>query len=347
LFAKADLFLLRESLNKLLETPYYNKGLTRYTRVLVRVVTYVLENSRSIPPSILDEFSKVVYAAHKYLRGSTTNEMPYELEFCLNAALREWTKKNYVITTALLLDKDFHFYPLDPWQYISTAIPGVDYKSFDSLLIQIALPSLYRDKPLFNIPLYHELGHFVDKMFGVTELSFIYTNYQTKLPESQRVEHRHRQEFFADIFAACYVGDANLKFVESFVGDAPASSTHPSVKERIELGKIFLDGTPNSLIDVFQQCLKQQEAPALFKRFSAPDVNECFDNIRPCVISDKRALHGIFSSSWDYLLKVQEDKHSPWQNADENHIATIINDLVEKSIRNYSIREKWANASSK
>jgi hypothetical protein len=110
LFATADLYLLRDSLVQLGETSYFSKRLESYTSGLLEVVNHVLDAPGSYPQAIVQQFSAVIWKAYKYLSGSTSKEIPYEMEFSLQAALKDWVPRDCVITTALVHDKDFHFF---------------------------------------------------------------------------------------------------------------------------------------------------------------------------------------------------------------------------------------------
>ncbi len=55
-------------------------------------------------------------------------------------------------------------------------------------------------------------------------------------------------------------------------------------------------------------------------------------------------LHGLLDSGWNYLCKAYEQKNDPWSAVSKQEIMRIINDLIEKSIRNRMIKLKWSDA---
>src|SRR5207248_1837830 len=145
----------------------------------------------------------------------------------------------------------------------------------------------------------------------------------------------------ADVFAAQYVSEANIRLLEAFVGSQPASRSHPSTADRRSATEEFLAGKSSPLLDSFQQVLARQAAPSLGVRFALPDLAATYDNIRPHVISGERELHGLFAASWNYLEQALQKTHPTWGSLDEATIERVINDLAEKSIRNMSVKEKW------
>ena len=190
---------LRASLTASAETTYFSGSLHLFTTRLIEAIDHVLANEAAYGPDTVRAFASHIRSAERYLSGSTTKESPSELEYCLRHALRTRINRDFLITTALTEDQNFHFLPSDPWQFILKTISGYDAKGFDALLVQLGVPKIYCHKPIFCIPLYHELGHFVDVYYGVTRLSLLTHSILHPTLQSHRLEH------FADLFAACYV----------------------------------------------------------------------------------------------------------------------------------------------
>ena len=357
--SRIDLYLLRDAINQLSEMTYFSKRLHDYAANVVKAIDYVLTNESDIAPDILRSFGRHVQRTYVYLAGSTTKEAPYEMEYCLAKALDRWVQRDTIITTALTNEHDFHLLPADPWGFIKSFLPGFDTQGYDPLLVQLGLPRLYRHKPLYCLPLYHELGHFVDEQSTVTSLSMVaepaliaierlglgaeYTDEQ-----KQRVESRHRKEYFSDLFAAAHVGRPSVETLVTIAPSATASATHPSTADRVELVDIFLDGRTTPLIDLFQQCLTQQDKPALTKIFTLPTMSTAFDDLRPYETADEPELHGTLSAAWTYLNDCLDNRRRPWIRPamSDADIERITNDLTEKTIRNASIRERWTNGAT-
>lgn len=291
-----------------------------------------------------------IWTASKFLSGSTSKKIPYEIVHCLNMALKSWTHKNALITTALIQDKNFYFQGVSSDFYtVAKALCCVEFKNE---LVQIALPQIYQHRPLLNVALYHELGHFLDIAHGVINYSLLLipseqlplpgVDFSRLLPEQQNeIAINHRREYFADIFAAGYIGKAYKDFLLAFARDASISWTHPATNDRIALIDAFLEGKPSSIIDLFQKSLVSLGLHKLEIAFSVPDISEAFDNARPYAIKDERELHGVFEAGTTYLQQMFETK-TPWIEAEEASTERVISNLVEKSIRNSMIVNSWS-----
>jgi hypothetical protein len=129
---------------------------------------------------------------------------------------------------------------------------------------------------------------------------------------------------------------------------APASISHPSTADRAALVDKLLSGQSDPLIKVFQDSMARLGTGPLSVVFKAPPLKQTFDDIRTHRIADTSELHGIFESAWDYLAEALDTRSPPWikSNFTEGEIERVVNDLTEKSIRNTSIRERWASGAS-
>lgn len=338
---RIDLFLVRDSLRDYLETTYFSGKLHTFTARLIEAIEYVLDNQSSLNPDVVRDFSHHALTANRYLAGSTTKESPYELEYCLRGVLRKWSKRECLITTALTDGRDFHFYPVDPWDFVKTALPSFDTKGFDAPLVQLGVPRIYSHKPLFCVPLYHELGHFVDISNGVVDLSVLVA--PAVLPSSLS----HRREHFADLFAAAYVGASNTRALETIAPNHPTTATHPATADRVAMVREFLNGRSTPLIALLQGCLAQLGLPVLKIEYTTPTIGDAFDDIRTFRVRSEGELHGLFDSAWRYFEDALDKKAPPWSSGmTDAEIERIVNDLTEKSIRNTSIRERWSSGAA-
>jgi len=281
-----------------------------------------------------------IWFATKYLIGSTSKEIPYEIVYSLKTALDDWEiNQRFLITTALIDDPNYFFQALDPSKVIRQFLPKVKIDG----LIQIASPRLYRHKPLNIVALYHELGHFVDDFHKVTSNSILLHPPATTDQVALQQEIYHRKEFFADLFAASYSGDAIKFFLQKFAPNAPESLTHPSTTNRIANIDTFLKSRNNKSISIIKDTLNTKKLPLLRRRFTSPDITTSFNNIRPYQIQNDRELHGILEAGWKLLQDIEKAPFPPWSKLDNEFEAErIINDLVEKSIRNKMLKQKWA-----
>lgn len=263
--------------------------------------------------------------------------MPYEVVYALRLAMDEWGAKKYVITTALLDEQQYYFESVDPSKIIKQFLDDI---SFDVELIQIALPKLYRHHPLYNVALYHELGHFLDHTYSVIDYSILINELDLRTTEGVK-KYNHRKEFFADLFAASYTGYGIYKFLSNIAPDAEDSSTHPATQKRLEIIDCFLQNKGNEFVDLFNECLNNLSKPKLEIRYIKPDVSTFFNNVRPCKINDDKELHGLMEAAWEFCEFAQSSTDAPWKDIGEFKIQKIINDLVERSIRNRLTSVKW------
>jgi hypothetical protein len=339
-----DLQLLRDSLVELEETTYFSGKLHQFTKKLASAISHALSERERYDHKVIAGLAEQVRLAHRYLEGSTTKEAPYEMEYCLKTALPHWIKRESLITTALTAGQDFHFSPADPWGYVKNTITGFDTLGFDPLLVLIGVPRLYVHKPLYCIPLYHELGHFADVTLGITKYSFLIQPPSGAI--HPQAEKSHRLEYFADLFAACYVGEASIATLETIAPNNPHSMTHPSTASRAALVRDFLAGIGNPTVDLFQTCLNNLGVPSLAVMFDAPNLGK-MDDLKPHSIQSERELHGIFLSGWKYLEAALDSRNPPWSKSmSDGDIERIINDLIEKSLRKRSVRERWGNGAT-
>lgn len=279
-----------------------------------------------------------IWTATKFLSGSTSKKIPYEIAHCLKTALASWTKEKALITTALTQDVDYSFYFQGVSQVFYSLARAYTGVSFPGELVQIALPQIYQHRPLLNVALYHELGHFLDDHHGIVNQSLLLMP-SDRLPEE--TARKHRSEYFADIFAAGYAGMAYRDFLAEFANNNPVCDTHPATEDRIAVIDSFLAGKQTSIIDLFQTALTARGLSKLEKAFSVPDISEAFSNVRPYMIQNEKELHGIFEAGATYLKQVLANPTSPWLEAGEATTERLINDLVEKSIRNSMILNRW------
>jgi hypothetical protein len=113
------------------------------------------------------------------------------------------------------------------------------------------------------------------------------------------------------------------------------------------LFQLSYKGNQIIFLSAIQESCFEQAGKELTQRFSLPDVITAFDDVRPVDLSDINQTHGIFQAAWDYLIDAIDNKRPDWckpSGVGEEQIESMINDLVEKSIRNGSVREKLKNA---
>lgn len=262
----------------------------------------------------------------------------------LSKVLASWSKKKNLITIALIDELNFYFLGIHPNFELPKLVKFFLGKDIENELIQIALPKLYRHRPLYSVPLYHELGHFIDNDNRIVQHSLILKPPSPALVDQER---NHRKEFFADLFATMYTGQAQILFMDKLCPSAPACFSHPSTKDRIKTMELFLSGKSNEIIDIFQDILTKHSLPTLETNYVVPNIVDCFDNIRTYCIQSDAELHGILEAGLLFLENLSGTPRSPWKDlSNEFEPDRIVNDLIEKSIRNKIIVDKWNNGTA-
>ncbi|RYU60896.1 hypothetical protein EWI61_06375 [Methylolobus aquaticus] len=344
-FTLTTLHLLRDELTSLSRTPFFSPSLESYLRNLIQILGQVIAVYDTLPAQTSRSIAQHIWRATKYLKGGTSKTVPYETVYALNLALQDWTTHPSQITTALSEDPDdYHFWSIDPGKVIRQFLPGV---SFNVELIQIALPRLYRHRPLYNVALYHELGHYVDTHYQISKYSLILSPLPSGTPDHLvQVALSHRREFFADLFAASYTGKAIHKFLAAIAGECRSTATHPATNDRLQVVDDFVDGRANRVVEFFRQILKERDLPSLEIRYTRPDVSGCFNGIRPYRIANDAELHGILEAGWLFGEHALRRNSFPWLHMESEDVSRIVNDLVEKSIRNRMTVLKWQYANT-
>lgn len=343
---------MHERLNEISETPYFHSSLSDFTKQLAEVARKLLDQyPPAIPPEAVDVFIASIASATNFLIGSTSKKIPYEIAHCLRLASAGWTTKTPLITTALSPDLYRGFYFLGVDQNFYTYAESFLEVKFTNELVQISLPEIYRRRPLYCTPLYHELGHFIDSHRGITDLSMMFADVNWPLPsfnlsafkdlDKKFIQQRHRMEYFADLFSASYTGRSGREFLAAFAGNQPASTTHPATEDRLKVVDEFLAGKSNPILDLFQHTLATMQLNPLQIRYSSPVLEPEFDNVRPYSLSVEQEVHGIFDSGWMYLCESWEKPRGCWSTLDKSRREQAVNDLIEKSIRNHMITSKW------
>jgi len=362
---RSNLRLLLAQLEQLAETPYFSTRFEAYISELSDVIVRLLERLQSVDNPINLELAATladhIWFLTRFLTGSTTKQIPYEVTFAIERAVKEWTDRELLITTAILQESNFYF--MGGSEAFFAAVESELQIVIASRPVQIALPYIYRHKPLFCVPLFHELGHFVDNDNKIVDTSLLLSPATSgpdlpDLPTSAEIAAlpdlerslataevvSHRQEYFADLFSASYVGNALSGFLQEFCPDQPKSDSHPSSVSRDKLLADFSSGTPNPVIEMFQEALKARGLPELRARATSIALEASFGNVRPFTPASDEELFGLFESAWNFLQTQWAAPTGPWVHFPEDDRVRLVNDLTEKSIRNHMLVEGW-NAS--
>lgn len=288
-----------------------------------------------------------IFKGLEYLDNSTLNIIPYEIVNCLQLALEDWIKKDDFIIVTSLSNKNLDFYFESNYnEEFFNNLNGYIHTKYNikitHRLIKISLPKVLSRDYLSIVVLYHELGHFIDLELNISN-KLLFKTYSVLQPldyiQSQYLYHK--MEYFADLFAAQYIHDASNLFLNYIASNEPDSITHPATAKRIVVVNNFLEGKVCNELDEFNTVLKASTCPEIKIRHAKLNINKSdFLKLIPQKISTKQELHYIFKLGWDF-----------WNSSDVNFLRNfdhsqkyqIINNLIEKSISNFTITQKWSS----
>lgn len=340
---------LDHAFNKSRQNNYSDKRKAEHFEQLKKVFDkMIVEDKKSIDLIGLqcrDFIAKYLFSGLEFLDDSTINVTPYEIVICLNKALEDWVDTSPLIIVTSLSNKlnsySFESYHPELLKQIKNIIYRLYKVKLDYRLIKINMPRLAVRDYLANVVLYHELGHFVDKELNFSERVFrkkYGKGYPTNSNTNDTLAFNHLMEFFADLFAAQYVGDASNKYLHHIAFGQEDSLTHPATKRRIEMVNKFLKDENDDMIIIFNETLLELGKEELKKRYKVYNDDYQLKNLIPEEINDTKDLHGIFKLGWD-LWMAPENNFLKDFNPSERY--ALLNNLIEKSISNYHILENW------
>lgn len=311
-----------------------------------------------------------IYKSLEFLDSSTLNLIPYETVECLKLALYDWilpSDKYLIVTSLINAVSGFSFDPtlveVDKYYDLFEYKYGIKFKT---RLVQINIPKALSRDYLAGVAHYHELGHFIDIKYAITDslskeillnwlrkdpsIKELYKSFpflaNSSLPQ-ETVHHALKYnlgEYFCDLFASQYISNSLNKYLLYLTeNNRNYSLTHPSTINRTEVVNDFLSGTQNPVITQINRAVKNilgKELEILFEPVSKED----FYNFLPPIIKNPRQLHGLVSTGWDiwcsdwdpFMIQMKMP-HLP----EPIRMYTIINNLIEKSIGNYFIEKRW------
>jgi len=325
------------------------------------------DNDLSKRKSIID----FIFTSLEFLDKSVINTFPLEIVECLNVALKEWdTKGDSLIATSL--NNSIHSFSFLPSKSLDdplfVTIKNEYNIEFNKRLIQINLPKYFARDYFANVALYHELGHYIDVTYKISSTvglvllnsfssysqeqimqitGFLPVITNTSLTDQQKVQilFSHLGEYFSDIFAAQYIENCSSLYIEYISENRDAySPTHPSTSNRSKLVNDFLYDINNHLINVISETTEIiTGGKKLKKRFRYLPLDD-FKNLLPITIKEENDLSSLFIIAWklwnEYSNEFEETNQMKFKLLDSKRYE-IINNLVEKSISNFTNTQKW------
>lgn len=317
------------------------------------------DNDKLLRQNILIYISTCI----QYLKSATTEDLNPTLYVCLRAALEDWVKQassNYVITSYKADIGSHHYSPLTILSQAIKSIQDIWGIVIPYRLVSLGYPSHLEKDFISNVSLYHELGHFIDLCewkISVNIVGYILFSKRLPLPSeyfknidekaifdfknsSQKIYQNMLlnliQEYFADIFAAQYIGRHKNHLVNYMAGDNDFSSSHPSTKARARAIDNFL--LPEYQHDEFINLVKNVTLRITGKELKIRSTQlteanllagQAYDNLQ------KEQLHSLFHNAWEiWEYNKANFKNSP------NYLDAYdrLNRLLNQSIINYERR---------
>lgn len=318
----------------------YHKNLEA---LLEKIKSEDLENLSYYKQVEIKKIIDFIFRSFEFLDNSILTVIPHEIVFCLEKALNDWdSSNNYIIVTTLNNETlGYYFDPtlsLDPTSF---DLIKANYSiEFPHRLIQISLPKYLANDYLANVVLYHELGHFIDLKYKISE-SIVRKSFheQTILETNLNREYNHYSEYFADIFAAQYIGDSSSNYLSYIAHKHKDGKSHPSTDKRIQIVSDFLKGAPSEpYLKNLSDATIGITGKKLSQRYSIiPDQD--FKEFIPPIFENTSELHSVFKVGWD--LWMTEVKSFQVKGISYEEKYTILNNLIEKSINNFMVLESW------
>jgi len=113
-----------------------------------------------------------IYESLEFLDNSTLTSIPFEIIYCIETVLNEWMiSNNYIVVTSL--NNNISSYSIKGYlafnEPIYLYIKNEYNIEFENRLIQINLPKYLMHDYLANVVLFHELGHFIDNYYKISQ----------------------------------------------------------------------------------------------------------------------------------------------------------------------------------
>ena len=347
-----NLHILAKTFTQLSKSAYFDIAFREFSEKTVDAIEHVIQDPTRYPEDVIRQFEQQVWRVMQFVRGSRSNNAPYESQFVLRKALKDWINEDALISSAALQEFNFFLNTEDIWEFIERTLNEFDTQNYKPLVVRIGSPEALKHSPIFCVPLFHELGHFVDNYYEISKTSLL-LNVPAAVqkaadPNILKMALNHRQEYFADLFSACYCGTTSKDSLLAIAPNNQDSYTHPATIKRAKMIDDFLTGKPNQMIEVLHKAATARAAKKLEIKFKEPDIAASLNDLITYKINDDSELYGIFPASWNYLHKQLKEHSADWidDNISDYGIQKTVNDIVEKSIRNYEIRERFVSVAN-
>ncbi|HEY4193941.1 MAG TPA: hypothetical protein VGM63_00280 [Mucilaginibacter sp.] len=310
----------------------YNSLILLFKNIKASDYTSFNSQELSISKLALD----IVFYGVEFLDYKNENEIPKRLIFCLNRVLDDWiatSTNEYFIVVSYNKTPDQFFiraYDEEQLRSIKLSLKYLFNIEYTQSLIQISKPKFLFNDYLSSVPLYHELGHFIDKNYQITKSL-------SKEPGFTGLDftETHFSEFFADIFAAQYIGKSSTAPLDEL--KKTSSTTHPSNAQRVEVVNTFIDGTGSTwsmkiVKELNRICEIRTAGRKLEIRFEELKNEENpFISLTPQIIGSSKKLHSLFNLGWQHWLNLDSPVRKKYTRYSD--CSYVINKLIRDSVK--------------
>lgn len=350
-----NLRILEKEFSQLSESAYFDVGFREFVVKSTQVIQHVLAELSYYPEPVVKAFEQHLWNARKFIKGTRSSDAPYEVQYALKAALSDWIPEPALMSYAALEDMNFFLNTNDLWVFINGSLDKFDSNGYSPLVVRIGTPDIFKHRPTFCTPLFHELGHFIDLYLKISESSMILDKpvvpsgiLPHQMPKYMQMQLMHRMEHFADVLAACYCGDALNHTLGYLAKDQPASETHPATSERIATVSDFLNGIDRPVVKILKNAVSRRASNTLESKYEVPEIFQNFNDVLTYPVESRAELFGLFQASWTYLEMQLDQPTASWidQATSEFVIEKTVNDLTEKSLRNFEVKQRWLDVAT-
>lgn len=338
----------------------FKKELLQLSQVLLK------EDIYSMPPDVIHDRLFVVGFFLRWalaLDGRNGYTLSHEMRGVLDRLCGQWIPDHdkYVFAET---DGDFSVSPYNTgWDVMLENIKNEFGIKFPHLLVIFRVPKQLASDFLYSSVLFHEMGHFVDSYYHISER--VFDGVKDKLTKGELPADFYKVffpaalsftgdpakqdncikkqicEYLADLFGAQYVGENICNLMESMAYHDydRADTAHPSPNCRERMVKDFINNRKSNLVlnMILDECMAS--SCELKYRFIRPSDASGLEKGRPISIQSDDELFSIFKLGWDvFFLKpatMELKARMPHGSLDKHSFYSNLNNAIQESIKNY------------
>lgn len=103
-----NLHILAKRYTQLSRSAYFDPAFQEFAHRTVEAINHVIDNVANYPDDVVRQFEAHVWRVMQFVRGSRSNDAPYETQYVLRKVLKEWIPDDALISSAAL--EEFNFY---------------------------------------------------------------------------------------------------------------------------------------------------------------------------------------------------------------------------------------------